>query len=87
MVYCLYLSFNDANALKHLKKSNTPCLFIHGDKDWLVPFSMLDKLYNSCNSDIKEKLVIKDANHIEAALKDENLYWNTVKTFIENNIN
>lgn len=48
---------------------------------------MLDKLYNACNSNIKEKLVIKDANHIEAALQDEELYWGKVKNFIENNIN
>ena len=33
----LGFSFGDANALKHLKKSNTPCLFIHGDKDWQRP--------------------------------------------------
>ncbi|MEI0698289.1 alpha/beta hydrolase [Brachyspira intermedia] len=83
----LGFSFGDANALKHLKKSNIPCLFIHGDKDWLVPFTMLDKLYNACSSNIKEKLVIKDANHIEAALQDEELYWGKVKNFIENNIN
>lgn len=75
-------SLRKASCVKMLKKSVTPTLFIHGNKDKFVPFSMLDELYNAANCK-KEKLVIKNAGHAEAQLIDPNKYWHTVRTFIK----
>lgn len=75
-------SFKKASAIKQIKKSKLPILFIHGDKDNFVPFYMLDKLYNVAN-DKKERLVIKDAGHAEAQWINPEQYWHTVRKFIK----
>lgn len=71
----------DASPLKQVKKSHVPILFIHGDKDDFVPFSMLDELYENANCP-KEKLVIHNANHANSCSVDPNLYYSTIKRFI-----
>ena len=38
-------SFGKAEAIEQVKKSTTPTLFIHGDKDRFVSFKMLNQLY------------------------------------------
>ena len=75
-------SLKKASCIKQLKKSVTPILFIHGDKDKFVPFYMLDKLYNSANCE-KEKLIIHNAGHAEAQEINPEKYWRTVKKFIK----
>ncbi len=75
-------SLKKASSIKQIKKSVTPTLFIHGDKDKFVPFYMLDKLYNSANCE-KEKLVIQNAGHAEAQEINPEKYWRTVKKFIK----
>ena len=57
-------------------------MFIHGDNDKFVPFSMLDKLYEAASCK-KEKLVISGAGHAEAQVTDPQKYWHTVKRFIK----
>ncbi|MBP5243427.1 MAG: alpha/beta hydrolase, partial [Succinivibrio sp.] len=65
------------------KKSKTPTLFIHGSEDTLVPPSMMEKLYSSCNSP-KTKLVVKGAGHGDAMKDAGNDYWKAVFSFLEN---
>ena len=75
-------SLKKASAIKQIKKSNLPILFIHGDQDKFVPFYMLDKLYEAANCK-KEKLVIKNAGHAEAQWIEPEKYWHTVRKFIK----
>ena len=72
----------EASALKQVKKSKTPILFIHGDEDTVVPVSMAKKLYATANCE-KELLVTKGANHEMSALMYPDLYWGKVWKFIE----
>lgn len=72
----------EASCVEQLKKSKTPTLFIHGDKDDFVPFWMLSRVYESAACE-KQQLVIPGAAHAEAAGKDPELYFGTVKAFIE----
>ncbi len=76
-------SFRDASCVLAVKKSITPTLFIHGSKDTFVPFYMLDVLYENAGCE-KEKLVIDDAAHANSCKTDPDLYWNTIKKFVEN---
>jgi len=76
--YCL----NDASAINQVKKSTTPILFIHGDKDDFVPYYMMDELYNATNS-AKEKLTISGGEHANSDLVNPKLYWSTVNSFLE----
>lgn len=77
----LGFSFKDIDVKKRVAMSKIPILFIHGDKDELVDYNMVNKLYDACSSE-KEKLIIKDGNHISAVFSNEDLYWNTIKNFI-----
>lgn len=68
--------------IDQIANSTTPTLFIHGDQDTFVPFSMLDELYDKATSN-KEKLVITGAGHAQSHLINPDLYWKTVDRFIE----
>lgn len=74
--------FGEASSIKQLKKAKLPMLFIHGNEDTFVPFSMLDEVYDAADVE-KEKLVIDGAKHAHAAETNPELYWNTVSKFID----
>lgn len=75
-------SFLKASPVKFVKKSKIPTLFIHGDMDTFVPFSMLDILYDSAACE-KEKLVITGATHAESCVVDSEKYYSNIFKFID----
>ena len=74
-------SLKEASALESVKKATVPILFIHGDKDKFVPYSMMDKLYDATNSP-KEKLTIEGGEHANSDLVSPFLYWLTLEDFL-----
>ena len=74
-------SLKEASALECVKKATVPILFIHGDKDKFVPYSMMDKLYDATSSP-KEKLTIEGGEHANSDLVSPFLYWLTVEDFL-----
>ena len=74
-------SLKEASALESVKKATVPILFIHGDKDKFVPYSMMDKLYDATTSP-KEKLTIEGGEHANSDLVSPFLYWLTVEDFL-----
>lgn len=72
----------EASSVEQVKKSKTPTLFIHGDKDDFVPFWMLDVVYENAACE-KEKLIVENAPHAQSAFVEPELYWSTIKDFIE----
>ena len=73
--------FSAASAIDQIKKCNIPMLFIHGDKDDFVPYDMLDKLYDEGTME-KEKVVFEGAEHAKSLKSNPELYWESVKNFI-----
>lgn len=71
----------DVKPIEQVKKSHTPMLFIHGDKDDFVPFEMLDELYNAASCP-KQKLVIHGAGHADCYSVNAKLYYQTIFDFI-----
>lgn len=71
----------DASSLKQLQKSNTPTLFIHGDKDEFVPTYMVNENYEIATCE-KELLVVEGAEHARSSKVAPDLYWNTIDEFI-----
>ena len=71
----------EASSIEQVKKSKTPILYIHGDKDDFVPYYMMEKLYNATNSE-KEMLTIKGAEHAKASEVDPETYWTSINNFI-----
>ena len=74
-------SLKEASALECVKKATVPILYIHGDKDKFVPYSMMDKLYDATNSP-KEKLTIDGGEHANSDLVSPFLYWLTLEDFL-----
>ncbi|HBM7987392.1 TPA: alpha/beta hydrolase [Enterococcus faecalis] len=74
--------FGEASAVKQLQKNHLPMLFIHGENDTFVPFSMLDEVYNATQGP-KEKYVVPGAEHAKAYNKNPEKYKETVAAFLD----
>lgn len=77
--------FKQASAVEQVKKSSIPTLFIHGSKDELVPYGMLNELYSAANCE-KEILTIQGAGHALSSSVAPELYWNTVEAFLKKHL-
>ena len=77
------VAVSDAAPISSVANSKIPTLFIHGDADGLVPFEMLDRLYNASSAPIKEKFVVEGAGHADSKLKDPPKYFQRVFSFID----
>ena len=75
--------FQEASAVKQLARTQLPMLFIHGEEDAFVPYSMLDVVYEACASPEKVRLSVPGAVHAESASTAPELYWGTVSDFLE----
>ena len=67
--------------INQVKKSKTPTLFIHGDKDTTVPFWMNYPLYQNARCE-KERLVVEGATHAAAGYVYPEIYWEAITEFI-----
>lgn len=74
-------SFKEASAVKQLRNSKTPMLFIHGEADDFVPFEMVYENFNAFDGE-KDILTIPGAAHAEAILIDPETYVAKVKEFV-----
>jgi hypothetical protein len=57
-------------------------MFIHGTADKLVPFPMMEKLYNACSAP-KSKFIVEGAGHGDAMAVAGKEYWNAVFSFLD----
>jgi len=73
--------FGEASALKQVRKSQTPTLFIHGDNDTFVPTDMVHTVYE--NSPVEKELyIVPGAGHAEAYRVNPEKYESVVARFI-----
>lgn len=73
--------FGEASALKQVRKSQTPTLFIHGDNDTFVPTGMVHTVYE--NSPVEKELyIVPGAGHAEAYRVNPEQYEQVVVRFI-----
>ena len=79
-------SLKDASAINEVKKSKIPTLFIHGDSDKIVPYTMMNELYDAATCE-KEKLLVENGEHGSSDLADYKTYWSTVHNFLNKYIN
>ena len=75
-------TFGEASAMKQLKKSTLPMLFIHGDVDTFVPYAMLDRLFNAKTTGYKEKYIAHGTAHARAYTDHPEEYTQRVKNFV-----
>lgn len=77
----LGFDFKKVSPLESVKKSKTPTLFIHGDKDDFVPFWMNYPLYSKASCE-KERLVVPGATHAASGYLFPDIYWEAITSFI-----
>lgn len=74
-------SIRQASALKQVKKSTTPTLFIHGNKDNFVPIKMMFSLYQNASCP-KKMLIIENAGHATSEIIQTQKYWSEIFNFL-----
>ena len=77
----LGFDIKDASPLNQVKKSKTPTLFVHGNKDTVVPFNMNYPLYAAAGCE-KERLVVEGATHAAAGYLFPEIYWSKITEFL-----
>ena len=70
---------------EHAKHSKIPILFLHGDKDGLVPFEMSVANFNACASQ-KRLEIFEGADHGACYLLDPERYLKVLTEFEENHL-
>ena len=68
------MRYRDASPIDAVKRSKTPTLFIHGDADDFVPFSMMRELFDACAAEDKSLWASPGAVHAEAAMQNPEEY-------------
>ena len=74
-------SFEEASALKQVKKTKLPILYIHGEKDTFVPVEMVHELYEATPTE-KELYLVPEAEHGNAYDMNPGLYEKKISTFL-----
>ncbi len=76
-------SLRHAAPIKVMDRVRMPILFIHGEKDTLVPPYMADLLYEACWSPRKEIFIAPDTIHGAASQTVHDEYYEKVRKFLE----
>ncbi|MBQ7364342.1 MAG: alpha/beta hydrolase [Clostridia bacterium] len=74
---------DEVSPIASMKKCSLPIIFIHGDTDDFVPCSMSEENYNACNSPYKRFLIIPEAGHGLCFPKDQEAYFDALKSFFD----
>ena len=77
------VAISEASPISSVESTNVPTLFIHGTDDTLVPFEMLERLYNASNAPVKEKFVVEGAGHADSKINNPPKYFERVFSFID----
>ena len=78
--------FPQVDCASAVRACTRPMLFIHGDKDELVPCFMVNTCFDACTSQ-KELLIVKNAEHAKSIAENRALYKKTVQDFVNKYIN
>jgi len=81
------VAISDAAPIKSVEKISAPILFIHGDADKLVPYEMMNRLFDAAKSPLKEKFTVKDAGHADSKSSNPAVYFDKVFNFINSATN
>ena len=75
-------SMGDISPMDAVKKSNIPTMFVHGDKDEKIPYTMTVDMYNMKKG--KKKLfIVEGADHIQCYSINKKTYEKEIYEFLE----
>ena len=73
---------SEAAPIQQVYNINVPILFIHGTEDKLVPYYMMQELYDACHAPIKEMFTVEGAGHADAKNINPTVYFNRIFSFL-----
>lgn len=79
-------SLKDADTIAELKNIELPIMFINGEDDIVVPPLLSKKLYENCDADGVEEVIIENGIHGRNIQADEPTYWSYIDMFVLNNL-
>ena len=79
------VGLHEASALRQVKQTTLPMLFIHGTADAFVPTGMVHPLYEAAGGK-KELLLVEGGVHALSRQAAPDLYYTTVFRFLQENI-
>ena len=79
-------SFKNADTIAKVRDIEMPIMFINGENDTVVPPLLSKKLYENCDAEGVEEVLIENGTHGRNLQADEESYWANIDAFILNNI-
>ena len=73
----------DTNALGAVANAKVPMFFVHGGNDKFVPTFMAPKLYDACNAEYKDILIVEGADHAMSYREGKEDYEKKIDEFID----
>lgn len=77
-------SLKNANTVSQLKNIELPIIFINGEDDTAVPPLVSKLLYENCDAEGVEEVVIENGTHGRNLEADADAYWGNIDIFILN---
>ena len=74
---------SEAAPIDKIQNVKVPVLFIHGTADELVPYQMMNQLYEECGAQVKETETFDNVAHASSKIADSNRYFNRIFSFLE----
>lgn len=77
-------NIKNANTVAQLKNIEIPIMFINGEDDGAVPPLVSKMLYENCDAEGVEEVIIENGTHGRNLEADEKAYWENIDAFILN---
>lgn len=80
------ISFKSADTIARVKDIKLPIMFINGENDTVVPPLISKKLYENCDAQGVEEVIIENGTHGNNLQADKANYWAHIDAFLLDNL-
>lgn len=80
------VSFKNADTIMKVREIDLPIMFINGENDTVVPPLISKKLYEICEAEGVEEVIIENGTHGNNLQADKETYWANIDAFLLTNI-
>lgn len=80
------VSLKDADIIKDVRNIELPIMFINAENDVVVPPLISKRLYENCEAEGVEEVIIENGTHGRNLEADKETYWANIDMFVLNNI-